>query len=303
MKVGVNGAVRDISDLKVGASGAVRAVSEGYAGVGGAVKKIWPVIGALNDYTWDEISEISSSGEAASMFKVGDRKEIVLNGTVGALKFEDYHTYAYIIGINHNAAVEGNNLIHFQLAMSALEGGKNICFVDSNYNSTGSSAGFRMNTSNISSGGWEDSYMRSSICGTSKSSTSGRFMGAIPSALRNALKSVSKYTDNTGGGGGSVSSYVTRTTDYIFLLSEYEVFGTITNGNTYEANYQQQYAYYAAGNSKIKYRHNSTGSSAIWWLRSPRASTSGIFRCVNAYGNAGNYSAYYSLGVTPGFCV
>ena len=44
MKVGVNGAVRDISDLKVGANGAVRAVSEAYIGVNGAVKKVWPLI-------------------------------------------------------------------------------------------------------------------------------------------------------------------------------------------------------------------------------------------------------------------
>lgn len=44
MKVGVNGAVRDITDLKVGANGAVRAVSEAYVGVNGAVKKVWPSI-------------------------------------------------------------------------------------------------------------------------------------------------------------------------------------------------------------------------------------------------------------------
>ena len=44
MKVGVNGAVRDISDLKVGVNGAVRAVSEAYIGVSGAVKKVWPLI-------------------------------------------------------------------------------------------------------------------------------------------------------------------------------------------------------------------------------------------------------------------
>lgn len=44
MKVGINGAVRDISDLKVGVSGAVRAVSEAYIGVNGAVKKVWPII-------------------------------------------------------------------------------------------------------------------------------------------------------------------------------------------------------------------------------------------------------------------
>lgn len=303
MKVGVNGAVRDISDLKVGVSGAVRAVSEAYIGVAGATKKVWPNKKALNDCTWDEISEISSSGQAANYFAVGDCKEVVLNGKVGALTFNDYHTYAFIIGFDHNAELEGVHRIHFQLAKTALSGGTDICFTDSSYNTTGSSAAFRMNTSNTNSGGWEDSYMRNSICGTSKSSTSGRFMGAIPSALRNVLKSVSKYTDNTGGGGGDVSSYVTRTTDYIFLLSEYEVFGRITNGNTYEANYQQQYAYYSAGNSKVKYRHNSTGSSAYWWLRSANRNYSVLFADVKPNGDVGNGNPNFSLGVAPGFCV
>lgn len=301
MKVGVNGAVRDISDLKVGVSGAVRAVSEAYIGVAGATKKVWPNKKALNDCTWDEISEISSSGQAANYFAVGDRKEVVLNGTVGALTFEDYHTYAYIIGFDHNAAVEGDHRIHFQLAMSALEGGANICFVDSNYNSNGSSAAFRMNTSNTNSVGWKDSYMRNNICGTSKTSTSGRIMGAIPADLRNALKSVTKYTNNTGN--SSSSGAVTATTDYFFLLAEYEVFGNITYSNTYEANYQQQYAYYSAGNSKVKYRHNSTGSSAHWWLRSPGASDSRYFVYVNTSGRVGIANAHRSLGFAPGFCV
>lgn len=42
MKVGVNGAVRDISDFKTGVSGAVRPVKEVYIGVSGAIKKVWP---------------------------------------------------------------------------------------------------------------------------------------------------------------------------------------------------------------------------------------------------------------------
>lgn len=302
MKVGVNGAVRDISDIKVGVSGAVRAVSEGYAGVGGAVKKIWPVIRTLNDYTWDEISEISSSGEAASMFKVGDCKEIVLNGTVGALTFNDYHTYAFIIGFDHNSSREGTGRIHFQLAKTALSGGTDICFTDSSYNSRGNSAAFRMNTSNTNSGGWEDSYMRNSICGTSKTSTSGRFMGAIPSALRNALKSVTKYTDNTGNASTS-SSAVTATTDYIFLLSEYEVFGSCFIANSNEASRQQQYAYYSAGNSKVKYRHTSTSSTARWWLRSAYRRDSNRFAGVGTDGSVNYAFAYYSLGFAPGFCV
>lgn len=255
----------------------------------------------LNNNTWEQIAKASSEGIASTLWNVGDRKEIVLNGTVGALTFEDYHTYAYIIGVNHNAAVEGNNLIHFQLAMSALEGGKNICFVDSEYNSTGSSAAFRMNTSNTNSGGWEDSYMRNNICGTSKSTTSGRIMGAIPAELRNALKSVTKYTNNNGS--SSASSAVTATTDYFFLLSEYEVFGNITYSNSYEANYQQQYAYYSAGNSKVKYRHNSTGRAALWWLRSPIAGNSYGFVFVGTEGAVYSANASISLGFAPGFCV
>lgn len=302
MKVGVNGAVRDISDLKVGVSGAVHAASELWAGLNGATKKIWPTISpVLDENTWDQISEASSSGVASQIWKVGDRKEIVLNGTVGALTFNDYHTYAFIIGFDHNAAVEGSNRIHFQLAKTALSGGTDICFTDGSYNSTGFSAAFRMNTSRTNSGGWEDSYMRNNICGTSKSTTSGRIMGAIPAELRNALKSVTKYTNNNGS--SSASSAVTATTDYFFLLSEYEVSGNISFANDYEANYQQQYAYYSAGNSKVKYQHNSTGSAARWWLRSPRAGNSFNFVFVVTGGTVNYDYAYISLGFAPGFCV
>lgn len=257
---------------------------------------------ALNDSTWDEISQASANDEASLIWEVGDCKEIVLNGTVGALTFEDYHTYAYIIGFDHNAELEGEHRIHFQLAKTALSGGTDICFTDSSYNSLDSSAAFRMNTSNTNSGGWEDSYMRNNICGTSKTSTSGRFMGAIPSALRNALKSVTKYTDNTGNASTS-SSAVTATTDYIFLLSEYEVFGSCSFANSNEASRQQQYAYYSAGNSKVKYRHTSTSSTAAWWLRSAYCTNSRRFAIVGTYGYVRDNAANLSLGVAPGFCV
>ena len=257
----------------------------------------------LNENSWDTISEVSDAGQGANYWAIGDRKQVTLNGTVGSLSLSNFSTYAFIIGFNHNSGREGSGRIHFQLAKTAISGGTDICFTDSSYNSTGSSAAFRMNTSRTNSGGWNSSYMRNNICGTSKTSTSGRIMGAIPADLRNALKSVTKYTDNTANGGGSVSSYVTATTDFFFLLSEYEVFGNITYGNTYEANYQQQYAYYSAGNSKVKYRHNSTGSAARWWLRSPLAGYSYRFVIVYADGTVYYYSANYSLGFAPGFCV
>lgn len=255
----------------------------------------------LNNNDWSTISEVSDAGTGANYWAIGDRKQVTLNGTVGSLSLSNFSTYAFIIGFNHNSGREGSGRIHFQLAKTALSGGTDVCLTDGQYLISGSSAAFRMNTSNTNSGGWEDSYMRNNICGTSKSTTSGRIMGAIPAELRNALKSVTKYTNNNGS--SSASSAVTATTDYFFLLSEYEVFGNITYSNSYEANYQQQYAYYSAGNSKVKYRHNSTGSAASWWLRSPRAGTSSYFVRVGTYGTVDYTGTNSSLGFAPGFCV
>ena len=255
----------------------------------------------LNDNEWATISSVSANNQGANYWAIGDRKQVTLNGTVGSLSLSNFSTYAFIIGFNHNSGREGSGRIHFQLAKTAISGGTDVCLTDGQYLNTGSSAAFRMNTSNTNSGGWEDSYMRNNICGTSKSTTSGRIMGAIPAELRNALKSVTKYTNNNGS--SSASSAVTATTDFFFLLSEYEVFGNIAYSNTYEANYQQQYAYYSAGNSKVKYRHNSTGSAAHWWLRSPGAGTSSSFVRVHAGGTVYSSYAYSSLGFAPGFCV
>ena len=159
-----------------------------------------------------------------------------------------------------------------------------------------------MNTRNSNCGGWASSNMRTAICGTSLSSYSGTIIAVIPAALRAVLKSVTKYTNNTGG-ESTAASTVTATTDYFFLLSEFEVFGSIIYGNTNEKNKQAQYAYYSAGNSKIKYKHNGTSTAAIWWLRSPRASNSNGFVDVYADGTVNHYYAYNSFGFAPGFCV
>ena len=262
-----------------------------------------PEIGtALNDMSWADIRRISDAGLASSYFNVGDRKAVTLNGTVGNLSLSNVTTYAFIIGFDHNSSVEGSGRIHFQLAKTALSGGADIAFCDSSYNSSVSATGyFSMNSSNTNSGGWASSQMRTNICGTSLSSYSGTIIAVIPSALRAVLKPVTKYTDNTGN--STAASSVTATTDYFFLLSEYEDFGSITYGNSNESSKQAQYAYYSAGNSKIKYNHSSTNTAVIWWLRSPYASGSSSFARVNADGKVANAGAYYSRGFAPGFCV
>lgn len=159
-----------------------------------------------------------------------------------------------------------------------------------------------MNSSATNSGGWASSQMRTNICGTSLSSYSGTIIAVIPAALRAVLKSVTKYTDNTGNNSTSASA-VTATKDYFFLLSEFEVFGSISRANSNEASKQAQYAYYSAGNSKVKYKHNGTSTAARWWLRSPLASSSDGFENVNTNGTAEDRTARASFGFAPGFCV
>lgn len=260
------------------------------------------VSSTLNSNEWDVISSVSDAGEGANYWSVGDRKAVVLNGTVGNLSLSSVTTYAFIIGFNHNSSVEGSGRIHFQLGKTALSGGTDVALCDSKYNSSVSATGyFSMNSSNTNSGGWSSSQMRTNICGTSLSSYSGTIIAVIPAALRAVLKSVTKYTNNTGN--STAASAVTATTDYFFLLSEYEVFGSCTYANTNEASKQKQYDYYSAGNSKIKYNHSSTSTAVHWWLRSPRASSSGLFVRVITDGTVSSYFAYYSSGFAPGFCV
>ena len=261
------------------------------------------VSSTLNNNEWSVIKSVSDAGQGANYWSIGDRKAVTLNGTVGKLSLSNVTTYAFIIGFNHNASVEGTNRIHFQLAKTALTGGTDVCLCDSSYNSNVSTTGyFSMNSSRTNSGGWASSQMRTNICGTSLSSYSGTIIAVIPAALRAVLKSVTKYTDNTGG-GSTAASAVTATTDYFFLLSEYEVFGSISYGNTNEKNKQAQYAYYSAGNSKIKYKHDGTSTAARWWLRSPGASYSTNFVLVDTDGSVNDSGAYGSLGFAPGFCV
>ena len=260
------------------------------------------VSSTLNNNEWSVIKSVSDAGQGANYWSIGDRKEVTLNGTVGHLTLSNYKTYAFIIGFNHNQELEGANRIHFQLAKTALSGGKDVALCDSKYNSMVSMTGyFSMNSIRTNNGGWKSSKMRTKICGTSLSSYSGTIIAVIPEALRAVLKSVTKYTNNTGN--NSDASAVTATTDYFFLLSEYEVFGSTTYANSNEASKQAQYSYYSAGNSKIKYKHGQTSTAAAWWLRSPDASGSDIFVYVNIDGTVNNYYANLSLGFAPGFCV
>lgn len=259
----------------------------------------------LSSNSWAVIKAVSDAGQGANYWSVGATKSVTINGKVGATTISSLKVDAFIIGFNHNSGKEGSNRIHFLLGKIS---GKFVGLVDSSYGSTTSTSGaFTMNTSNTNSGGWGSSQMRSKVLGSASSPTSptaNTLMAALPSDLRAVMKFCTKYTDNKGG--GNTASNVSSTTDYLFLLSEYEVFATHQYCNDAEPNYQAQYDYFKAGNSKVANKHSATGTAAVWWLRSPASYNiyNGNYFCaVSSSGSLDCYGAYGAYGVVPGFVV
>ena len=288
-----------------------------------------PTKKALNDQTWAEIRQVSDAGKGSEYWSVGDRKAVLVNGTVGTQAINQT-LYVYILGFNHNSAKEGNG-IQFGTFKTALSGGTDVCLTDGKYNSydTGGTKYFNMNHwGNVNYGGWKACDLRYDVLGSTKTApknygkqhasgdvgydaptdtatnpVANTLMAALPSDLRAVMKPITKYTDNVAG-GTDVAGNISASVDYLPLLSEQEIFGgNRTYSNQYEKNYQVQYAYYSAGNSKVKYRHSSTGSTAYWWERSPYYGNSYSFCYVATNGSADYGSAGNSGGLAPAFMV
>ena len=256
----------------------------------------------LSSNSWAVIKAVSDAGQGANYWSVGATKSVTINGKVGATTISSLKVDAFIIGFNHNSGKEGSNRIHFQIGKVS---GKAVALCDSQYNSAGSSAMFHMNSSSSNSSGWNGSYMRKTLLGNSNTPAStleNSLMAALPSDLLAVMQTVTKYTDNTGDGSNS-SGNVTSTTDYLFLLAEFEVFGTRYYANQYEQNSQKQYEYYKAGNSRVAYNHSAVSTAVWWWLRSAYYFGSDYFCDVSTDGSYNNYYASYSAGLRPGFAV
>ena len=239
--------------------------------------------------------------QAITVTAISNTKQITINGQVGNTNISNLAINVFIIGFNHNASREGSNRIHFKIGKI---GNTQVGLCDNQYSNYQSGNGyFNMNPNNSNSGGWANCHMRKTILGSDASPTSPRantLLAALPADLRAVMKPITKYSDNTGG-GNNTASYVTSTTDYLPLLSEFEYHGARTYANSAEQNFQQQYAYYQAGNSKVHYKHNATGTAAYAWCRSVRTTDTATFCLVSLNGSARNSNAYYSWAVAAGF--
>lgn len=266
-------------------------------------KQVVPVTATMIDSTlannsWETIHSISAAGQAANYWSVGDGKEITIKGTVADLAFDDTVT-AYIIGVNHNAAKEGDNLTHFCIGK---KGSTEIALFNG--------SGFKMNSSATKIGGWDRAALRKTTLGNTGEVTDppatpdNSLMKALPTELVAVLQPVTKYTSN-GSVSGQADFDIVASTDYLFLMSEKELCGATGQGTSEESSYQEQYAYYVAGNSKTRYKDSALTSYTAYWTRSPGKTSNGRFCSMSA--PAGSTCALQDAnklnGIAPCFCV
>lgn len=276
----------------------------------------------LSKNDWASIGKASDEEVASAIWSVGDTKDCHVQGTIGTLAV-DATLWTYIIGFNNNEIFAGGQKTYFGMFKNAEVGGVDVCLVDSNYGRayTGGTKFFNMNHSEDTNvGGWKSCDLRYDILGsthakgadanatTTASPVENTLMASLEKELRDVMKPIIVYTDNVGG-ERELATNVSATVDYLPLLSEFEIFGTRICANSTEQNYQQQFAYYANGNDRKKFKHNKPEESTKWWSRSPNfiipsnSSTSIHEFSSVADGVAAHTSLSLSCGIAAYFAV
>ena len=191
------------------------------------------------------------NGDIHRKVSIGDQVTLSLNGT----------NYAFdVIGFNHDTLTDTA-----AYGEETATGKAGITFQMHGLFATG----YKMNSTSTNSGGWKSSDMRTSTMPIMK--------GYLPPAWQTAIKPVNKVS---GTGSGS-SSGTETVSDSCFLLSEIEVFGSTIYSVSGEGT---QYAYYKAGNSKVKNMINNYNYH--WWERSPYSGDGESFCVVYIDGSA-----------------
>ena len=204
-------------------------------------------------------------GNIHRKISIGDRMNISVDGTSVAVN---------LIGFKHdelaNSFIYGANREMWSAGMTFQTVD---CWRDTH----------KMNESGTNVGGWETSAMRTYMT---------TLLGLASTDFKNVIKGVNKRTSI-----GNKSATIATTEDKLFLLSEIEIFGTAGPSFAGEG---EQYAYYKAGNSKIK---KLDGNAQHWWERSPERSTNSFFCLVFDTGISDYSVSTNAFGVAFAFCI
>ena len=216
----------------------------------------YPYEANFADNTWEQIIAACQRGTIPETWAVGNHKTMMINGISYQID---------IIGKNHDTYTAGGTApLTFQL---------HDCYGESK----------NMNSSSTNSGGWTSCAMRSTHLPA--------ILALMPTEVQNGIREVNKLTS-----AGTQSATINTTADKLFLLSEIEIFGSVSYSKSGEGT---QNDYYKAGDSKVK-KYN--GSADNWWERSPYGRNSAFFCLVASGGGASYEGASNAFGVAFGFC-
>ena len=213
----------------------------------------YPYEANFADNTWEQIIAACQKKIIPTTWKVGDQKAMTINAV-------DY--LVDIIGINHDDYSDGFGKAPFTFQL-------HDCYGETK----------NMNSSKTNNGGWTSCAMRQTHLPA--------ILSKMPTEVRNNIREVNKLTS-----AGNRSATINTTADKLFLLSEIEIFGSITHSYSGEGT---QYDYYKAGNSRAK------GGADAWWERCPIGNSPTHF-CFVQRGDARGSNANYATGVAFGFC-
>lgn len=265
--------------------------------------------GSLEDIAKMLEAHYAGTIDVADYWAVGDTRSVDLSemgasGITNSRNVAETHSAQtvelVILDFNHDILTTPING-HTKAAITVQQ--KNCLKLESNpnYQSENSKYDAGMGSMNnysgthSNAGGWKSSARRT-WC-------NGQYKNALPSVLRNIIKQVLIYTDNTGG-GSDTASYVTTTDDYVFLPAEFEIFGSRSYANSAEQNYQEQYEYFKTTSNRCKDpKWNSSSASGRWWERSPLSGNSSYFCYVDFSGTAYYSNAGLTFGLAPAFCL
>lgn len=266
----------------------------------------------FTDYSWDELSQISTKISAAATdddglaiaqeYNLADAAGAPVNETREVVLDDNALAYARIVGFRHDQRADGSGVAGMTLMVSMLSEQP-------------------METSNTSQGGWESSSLRAWLAGDG--------MALLPDDLASHIVSVSKASNNVGVTSDLAS--VTQTADGLWAFSAVEVCGNITwfedefaTEISYTAGLDTvlnaegaQYPYFSAagvteetggqsGALALTYR----GSSRPWWYRSAyplnyadTSSSSYFFRASETGFPSSVGQANATAGVVAGLCI
>lgn len=209
--------------------------------------------------TWDEIVYACQKNKVPETWVVGNSTNMIYWGD------EEYQVD--IIGKAHDDYADGSGKAPLTFMLHNLYGEL-----------------WKMNEEATNVGGWESCYMRANRM--------PELLSHFTAPAKDAVREVNKLTS-----AGNKSSVIVTTADKLFLLSEIEIFGSVSYSKSGEGT---QYDYYKAGNSRVKKYGSSTYT---WWERSPIGNGNTIFCYVNSDGNADFGNASYQFGVAFAFCL